>query len=314
MRMQWGGYEKMNWNQRMVYDTVGPQFFSTHQEPEAEGASSSFPAGVRRMTMMSGLSERFFDVVQSVDQPLYSGNGCMLYWKDDIDMEYCKFCGDPRYKPTRDRNPRRKKSPYAVLSHVTEEDSMCHPSDAEAWRHFDRTHPNFALEPRNIRLGLCIDGFAPHGQYGRTYSCWPVIITPYNLPPGMCVRTYDHATNQAFIMRAALMWTVNDLPAYGMASGWSTAELQVDERRLNVMPKAVYTLTEDQKRKQQPLARRQPPTRPSPSPTACAHPSRSQSQSRRLPLPKSDPPLAVAEAAACRCRPSPSTAVPPLPI
>ncbi|KAL0356090.1 UNVERIFIED_CONTAM: hypothetical protein Sradi_4055900 [Sesamum radiatum] len=24
-------------------------------------------------------------------------------------------------------------------------------------------------------------------------------------------------------MRAVLMWTVNDLPAYGMASGWSTA-------------------------------------------------------------------------------------------
>ncbi|KAL0284717.1 UNVERIFIED_CONTAM: hypothetical protein Sangu_2811900 [Sesamum angustifolium] len=136
-------------------------------------------------------------------------NGCMLYWKDDIDMEYCKFFGDPRYKPTRDRNPRRKKSPYVVLrylpltprlkrlyaspvtiehvtwhaSHVTEDDSMCHPSHAKAWRHFDQTHPNFALEPRNIRLGLCIDGFAPHGQYGRTYSCWPVIITPYNLPP-----------------------------------------------------------------------------------------------------------------------------------
>ncbi|KAL0325042.1 UNVERIFIED_CONTAM: hypothetical protein Sradi_5073500 [Sesamum radiatum] len=37
------------------------------------------------------------------------------------------------------------------------------------------------------------------------------------------VRTHDHATNQAFMMRAALMWTVNDLPAYGMASAWSTA-------------------------------------------------------------------------------------------
>ncbi|KAL0423236.1 UNVERIFIED_CONTAM: hypothetical protein Sradi_0858400 [Sesamum radiatum] len=148
-------------------------------------------------------------------------------------------------------------------SHLTEEDSICHPSDAEAWRHFDRTHPNFALEPRNVRLGLCIDGFAPHGQYGRTYSCWPVIITPYNLSPRMCmksdymflmmvipglsnpkrlidvylepliyellqlwhvgVRTHDHAMNQAFMMRAALMCTVNDLPAYGMASGWSTA-------------------------------------------------------------------------------------------
>ncbi|KAK4389754.1 hypothetical protein Sango_2312400 [Sesamum angolense] len=259
----------------MVYDTVGPQFFSTHQEPEDEGASSSFPAGASSYDYdVSGLSERFFDVVQAVDQPLYSGcdqsqlatvarlvnikvehnmsercydqvsqNGCMFYWKDDIDMEYCKFCADPSY--------------------VTEEDSMCHPSDAEAWRHFDRTHPNFALEPRNIRLGLCIDGFAPHGQYGRTYLCWPVIITPYNLPPGMCmkseymfltmvipgpsnpkrlidvylqplidellqlwhvgVRTHDHATNQAFMMCAALMWTVNDLPTYGMASGWSTA-------------------------------------------------------------------------------------------
>ncbi|KAL0293476.1 UNVERIFIED_CONTAM: hypothetical protein Sangu_3236800 [Sesamum angustifolium] len=29
-------------------------------------------------------------------------NGCMLYWEDNIGLEYCKFCGDPRYKPTRD--------------------------------------------------------------------------------------------------------------------------------------------------------------------------------------------------------------------
>ncbi|KAL0325046.1 UNVERIFIED_CONTAM: hypothetical protein Sradi_5073900 [Sesamum radiatum] len=36
------------------------------------------------------------------------------------------------------------------------------------------------------------------------------------------VRTHDHATNQAFMMRAALIWTVNDLPGYGMTSGWST--------------------------------------------------------------------------------------------
>ncbi|KAL0433529.1 UNVERIFIED_CONTAM: hypothetical protein Slati_2687200 [Sesamum latifolium] len=45
-------------------------------------------------------------------------NDCMLYWKDDIDMEYCKFCGNPRYKATRDRNPRRKKSTYAVLRYL----------------------------------------------------------------------------------------------------------------------------------------------------------------------------------------------------
>ncbi|KAL0440399.1 UNVERIFIED_CONTAM: hypothetical protein Slati_2522900 [Sesamum latifolium] len=37
------------------------------------------------------------------------------------------------------------------------------------------------------------------------------------------VRTYAHATDNEFIMREALMWTVNDLPAYGMASRLSTA-------------------------------------------------------------------------------------------
>ncbi|KAL0373228.1 UNVERIFIED_CONTAM: hypothetical protein Scaly_1004400 [Sesamum calycinum] len=39
------------------------------------------------------------------------------------------------------------------------------------------------------------------------------------------VRTYDHATDNAFIMLAALMWIVNDLPAYRMAFGWSTARV-----------------------------------------------------------------------------------------
>ncbi|KAK4406486.1 hypothetical protein Sango_0655100 [Sesamum angolense] len=43
----------------------------------------------------------------------------------------------------------------------------------------------------------------------------------------MGVRTYDHATNKVLIMRAALMWTVNDLPAYEMASGWSTMGVMV---------------------------------------------------------------------------------------
>ncbi|KAL0287116.1 UNVERIFIED_CONTAM: hypothetical protein Sangu_2706400 [Sesamum angustifolium] len=28
-------------------------------------------------------------------------NYCMLYWKDDVDLEYYKFCGDGRYKPAR---------------------------------------------------------------------------------------------------------------------------------------------------------------------------------------------------------------------
>ncbi|KAL0433375.1 UNVERIFIED_CONTAM: hypothetical protein Slati_2671800 [Sesamum latifolium] len=80
-------------------------------------------------------------------------NGRMLYWKDDIDLDLRKFYGTARYKPTRVHNPNGKKTPYAVLRGVEV---------------FDRTYPDFAVEPRNVRLGLCTDGFAPHGQYGRT--------------------------------------------------------------------------------------------------------------------------------------------------
>ncbi|XP_056158503.1 uncharacterized protein LOC130134826 [Syzygium oleosum] len=38
-----------------------------------------------------------------------------------------------------------------------------------------------------------------------------------------CVVTYDVSTNQTFVMKAALLWTINDFPVYGMLSGWSTA-------------------------------------------------------------------------------------------
>ncbi|KAL0449584.1 UNVERIFIED_CONTAM: hypothetical protein Slati_1514800 [Sesamum latifolium] len=37
------------------------------------------------------------------------------------------------------------------------------------------------------------------------------------------VLTRDSARDETFAMRATLMWTVNDLPAYGMASRWSSA-------------------------------------------------------------------------------------------
>ncbi|KAL0428286.1 UNVERIFIED_CONTAM: hypothetical protein Slati_3003400 [Sesamum latifolium] len=136
-------------------------------------------------------------------------NGCMLYWKDDIDLEYCKFYGNARYKSIRGQDPRRKKSQYDVLrylpftpylqrlysstatgkhmtwhaTHQTEEGSTCHPSDAEAWKHFDQMYPDFAEESRNVRFGLRPDGFMSHGQYGRTYSCWSVTIFPLTVSP-----------------------------------------------------------------------------------------------------------------------------------
>ncbi|CAM8978510.1 unnamed protein product [Rhodiola kirilowii] len=96
----------------------------------------------------------------------------------------------------------------------------------------------------------------------KQYSIWPIMVTPYNLPPWLCMKTrfiwltilipgpsnpkkrldiylrpliddlvhlwsvgvdtYDANRKQSFTLRAALMWTVSDFPAYAMLSGWST--------------------------------------------------------------------------------------------
>ena len=39
-----------------------------------------------------------------------------------------------------------------------EDEMMRHPADSLAWKNFDNVHPSFALEPRNVRLGLASDG------------------------------------------------------------------------------------------------------------------------------------------------------------
>jgi hypothetical protein len=216
-------------------------------------------------------------------------NGCMLYYKDDNKLSECKFCYAPRFIPRKTGIGKYKDVPakrmfyfpiiprlqrlYASTESAAEmkwhhknknnSNILRHPSDGKAWKHFDDVYPDFAREPRNVRLGLCADGFTPYIQASASpYSCWPVIVTPYNLPPEMCmtkpylfltclipgpknpkekidvylqpliddlhrlwsngILTYDISTKQNFIMKACLMWTINDFPAYGMLSGWGT--------------------------------------------------------------------------------------------
>ncbi|XP_051140311.1 uncharacterized protein LOC127257857 [Andrographis paniculata] len=211
--------------------------------------------------------------------------GCMLYWKQDAELNHCKICGKPRYKETNGKavairymfylpiTPRLKRLYVSsqTASHMrwhadhrhANTDDICHPCDSTTWKELDAKYPSFGCEPRNIRLGLCTDGFQPFGQSGRQYSCWPVVVTPYNLPPNMClkeeylflslvvpgganpkqkidiylqplieeltnlwnngVETYDSSLRQNFRMKAALLWTIGDLPAYSMMSGWGTS-------------------------------------------------------------------------------------------
>ncbi|XP_039132426.1 uncharacterized protein LOC120269169 [Dioscorea cayenensis subsp. rotundata] len=143
----------------------------------------------------------------------------------------------------------------------TNDELLRHPADAEAWKSFDARYPDSAFDLRNVRLRLSSDGFNPFKLLSTSYSTWPVVLIPYNLPPwsGMKqtsfllsmiipgdkgpgdnidiylqplikelkqlwvgVETYDASVRRYFNMRAALLWTINDFSAYANLSGWST--------------------------------------------------------------------------------------------
>ena len=50
---------------------------------------------------------------------------------------------------------------------------MRHPRDGDAWKAFNSKFPDFAVEPRNVRLGIASDGFNPFGACNQKYSIWP---------------------------------------------------------------------------------------------------------------------------------------------
>jgi hypothetical protein len=67
-------------------------------------------------------------------------------------------------------------------------DIMSHPVDAEAWHALDHFDPEFVMEHMSVSLGLSTDGFQTYNSDNNVYSCWPVFIMPYNLPPNKCLK------------------------------------------------------------------------------------------------------------------------------
>ena len=57
------------------------------------------------------------------------------------------------------------------FDHKKEKDVLQHPFKREAWKHFDRTCPDFAMEPRNIQLDFCYNGFNLFNQLVALYLC-----------------------------------------------------------------------------------------------------------------------------------------------
>jgi hypothetical protein len=57
-----------------------------------------------------------------------------------------------------------------------------HPANGIQWRNFDWKHKDFAVEVRNIRFGLSIDGMNHFGETDSSHSTWHVTLCIYNLP------------------------------------------------------------------------------------------------------------------------------------
>ncbi|CAL8999837.1 unnamed protein product, partial [Prunus brigantina] len=122
-------------------------------------------------------------------------NNCMLFYKEYETLDTCPICNESRFKMTSQN--RITKIPQKVMRYLplkprlqrlymsthtatdmrwhkekrVDDDVMRHPADGEAWKAFDRTFPEFAAEPRNVRLGLATDGFNPYGGYMACPVC-----------------------------------------------------------------------------------------------------------------------------------------------
>jgi hypothetical protein len=221
-------------------------------------------------------------------------NDCVLFQKSYANMSKCPTCGESRWKIANDEEASgsastKKRSPCKILRYspiipwlqrlymmestsslmrwhkrdgLDNDEKMCHPADSMARKHADNLYPEFVSDPRNVRLGLVSDGFNPFGMLNVTYTTWPLILIPYNLPPWLClkepfwmmsmlipgpkspgqnidvylqpmidelydlwvngVETWDAKEKKNFKFHAILLWAINDFPAYAMLSGWST--------------------------------------------------------------------------------------------
>jgi hypothetical protein len=68
-----------------------------------------------------------------------------------------------------------------------------HPADASQWRALKAEDADFAVDPRNIVLGVSTDGMNPFGNQNTSHSTWPVFVWMYNIPPWKCMKTkYIH--------------------------------------------------------------------------------------------------------------------------
>ncbi|XP_062119368.1 uncharacterized protein LOC133833127 [Humulus lupulus] len=226
----------------------------------------------RRLLSEVGLGYEQIDVCQY---------DCALFYGENANATMCPICKSSRYVrnkiphiqlrwfPIKARLKRLFSSKHTAKvmrwhKEVRKDEPgiLRHPADGDAWKHFDKTYPEFAVDSRSVRMGLASDGFNPFSNMTSMYSLWPVILIPYNMPPWASpngtnylmsllipgpkspgkdydvflrplieelkelwegIEAYDSYEGCMFKLRAAILWTISDFPAYAYLSGWSTA-------------------------------------------------------------------------------------------
>ena len=246
--------------------------------------------------------------------------GCCLFKGDLEDAQKCPACDADRYTMSG-----RSKVPSLILRHFplipqlqrmysskklsklnvwhhfnkSVDGRMRHTADSPQWKfvHTD-LEPEagddmFGRDPRDIHLGLAVDGMNPYSEKRSTQSLTPVIMFNYNLPPWMVTKKYfvmlclliptkvsltgfnfdvflqplvdelqilwsrsgvltrdarAYLGMENFKLRAVLMWTLHNFPAYGLLSGLTTKGFKgcpvcgphTVSRRSKILRKNVY--------------------------------------------------------------------------
>ncbi|XP_010424574.1 PREDICTED: uncharacterized protein LOC104709702 [Camelina sativa] len=217
-------------------------------------------------------------------------NDCCLFRKKYKKLQNCPKCNTSRWKINLQTGEIKKGVPQKALryfpiiprlkrmfrseemakdlrwhfNHKSSDGKLRHPVDSVTWDQMNDKYPVFAAEERNIRLGLSKDGFNPFDMNNNRYSCWPVLLVNYNLPPHLCMKkenimltllipgpqqpgnstdiylepliddmchlwnkgelAYDAYSKTNFTLKAMLLWTISDFPTYGNLIGCKVKE------------------------------------------------------------------------------------------
>ena len=159
-----------------------------------------------------------------------------------------------------------------------------HPTDSPQWNMINEDFFEFESDARNLWLDLSTDEMNSYGNMSSTHSTRPVMLTIYNPPPWLCMKrkflmvslliseprqprndidiylapitkdlkimweeraeVFDAYRQELFILRAILLWAINDFPTYELVGVQCkrTQSMSYMWRRHICWPKVTITL------------------------------------------------------------------------